>query len=1028
MANIAHWKMNDNLATTTVLDTIGSNNGTAQHNTEDISVTGKINTALSFDSNDWVDCGDTSNYVWTDKLSVFCWIKKTGLFNLIPTIIGKWKQNSNDCEWMISITSDDAINYKLQVRYGDDTGLYTGLYETNTTVITKNTWHHIGFTFNAGTLKLYVDGNEIASTMQYSEPDSTLFNGIAKLYMGIADPAGGGAGTVAFEGDIDDVRISSSVFTQDTIDFLYNSGNGTETSLADEIELEDTVTLSEEVLLQLNPEELNLEDTITLSEEIELKTTPEIINLEDTITLYDKIEGVNKASYATDIKYHDGHLYISTDETPAQVVKVEIDYNGLGEQRWRTYTLDIGLNNAKALTINELFGELYVACSNGKIAKMNNLDDLDLERSIVIIESNTDNMITIDDSEEYLSVFIGTDSLTAELYKLDYSEITKINTYFPFIRELSYNINTYLPFLKGGLVNTDLRFITKKENIINTDFRFTTVPYNSVNHTPTPRTDFKVYINGNILPDNDVKLDSIRVQHFADEESKAYFILNRKFDRLDTNEEEQSSQITNQNSVTIYIRDKLIFTGKINRLNPITEEELVNVEATSSETWSTKKVTVDLPIPSINEQLHLYHAQIQEIDIYNPNWDIGMTEITNLGCTQVPLGDPNETKYLLGGILGTSLGGNKILTGTGNKFTRSMEGLNIDIVSGEGAHLGNYKIVKYINSNTVELDRCPILKSPSGAQGILLFGGSMSGGIGYIHDNPVIYRGIKISLGTQEFERVFKEEGTGHPLNIGFAIENQAELANWIETGQWQPDPNYEYFWYADIQYIGLYRLQNRIMPLVNPIVTNKYIGTSLQPLTSDLYKILGLWYRRQRVYNNWVYPEEFYYVGTYPFKEISASKTGRYQSTPHLEDRENGLYNVTGEYYNYRNYARNVANLEYEKLKNINGDILPITNIGLNLTIDGFLYYDIRLLNRLNITNTTETGVYKNNNGFPVSVKGITINADTMKVTLDCDNTKSKSELEDIDDRYPQEPTPNPGHYTFLDKKFDITTQSYIE
>jgi len=793
----------------------------------------------------------------------------------------------------------------------------------------------------------------------------------------------------------------------------------------EKIEEEETIILYEE--LDVNRVSIYLEDSIVLSDSLSVTDIEERID-EENIALYEKVEGVNRASYATDIKYYNGHLYISTDETPAQITKVKINYNGLGEQSWRTYTLDAGLNNAKALSINTIFGELYVVCANGKMVKMNNLDDLDLERSTIIVESNTDNLITVDNSEEYLVIFVGTDSSTGEIYKLDYSEITKISTYFPFLRDISYNINTYLPFLKGGLINTDLRLIKNNVPIINTDLRFITIPYNSINSTPIPRTDFKVYINGNLLPDNDVQLDSIRVQHFADEESKAYFILNRKFDRLNTNEEGQSSQITNQNPVIIYIKDKLIFSGKINRLNPIAEEELVNVEAISSETWSSKKITIDLPIPSVNEQLHLYHAQIQEIDISNPNWDIGMTEITDLECTNVPLSDPNKTKYLHQGIGGISLGGNKILRGTGNKFTRNMEGLNIDIVDGDGAHLGNYKIIKYIDSNTVELDRCPILKSPSGAQGILLFGSRMSGGIAYVHDNPIVYRGIKVNLGTQEFERVFHEVGTGHPLNIGFAVERQTELANWIESGQWQPDPNYEYFWYADIQYIGLYRLQNRIIPVINPIVTNKYIGTSLQPLTSDLYNIIGLWYRRQRIYDNWIYPEDFYYIGTYPFKEISPGKTGRYESDPHLEDRENGLYNVTGEWWNYRNYARKVAELEYEKLKNINGDILPITDISLNLTIDGFLYYDTRLLTRINIINTTENNVYKNNNGFPVSIKGITINANTMKVTLDCDNKKSKSELEDINNRYPLEPSPYPGHYTFLDKKFDITTQKYIE
>ena len=49
---IAHYKMNDNSANTTVIDSAGSNNGTASFNTADNSVAGKINNALSFDGID----------------------------------------------------------------------------------------------------------------------------------------------------------------------------------------------------------------------------------------------------------------------------------------------------------------------------------------------------------------------------------------------------------------------------------------------------------------------------------------------------------------------------------------------------------------------------------------------------------------------------------------------------------------------------------------------------------------------------------------------------------------------------------------------------------------------------------------------------------------------------------------------------------------------------------------------------------------------------------------------------------------
>ena len=59
---IAQWKCNDNLATTDVVDSVGSFTGTATENTEDLSAAGKINEAFNFDSgnSEFIDLDSTS--------------------------------------------------------------------------------------------------------------------------------------------------------------------------------------------------------------------------------------------------------------------------------------------------------------------------------------------------------------------------------------------------------------------------------------------------------------------------------------------------------------------------------------------------------------------------------------------------------------------------------------------------------------------------------------------------------------------------------------------------------------------------------------------------------------------------------------------------------------------------------------------------------------------------------------------------------------------------------------------------------
>lgn len=119
------------------------------------------------------------------------------------------------------------------------------------------------------------------------------------------------------------------------------------------------------------------------------------------------------------------------------------------------------------------------------------------------------------------------------------------------------------------------------------------------------------------------------------------------------------------------------------------------------------------------------------------------------------------------------------------------------------------------------------------------------------------------------------------------------------------------------------------------------------------------------------------------------------------------------------------------KKLLNINGDILPQTSCQINTTIDALFYYDLNILTRVNIDNTTKQDIYKNNNGFPVSIKSISINSDTMQVNLNCDNLKSNEELDEIDGRFPDEDDEKyntPGFSIKVHTKFDLASRETVE
>ena len=172
------------------------------------------------------------------------------------------------------------------------------------------------------------------------------------------------------------------------------------------------------------------------------------------------------------------------------------------------------------------------------------------------------------------------------------------------------------------------------------------------------------------------------------------------------------------------------------------------------------------------------------------------------------------------------------------------------------------------------------------------------------------------------------------------------------------------------------------------------------------------------------------YQFGSAPFKKVSC-KAGILRVKNEWVDRPDGLYNHRDESYDYRQFAQIVGALELQKIQNINGDILPKTSADIEVFIDGYYYYNLTLLKRINIDNTVTSNIYKDNNGFPISVKSIEINSGTMKVTMHCDNQWSKTEMLEIEAEYPAEDDPNflfPETDSLLYTKFDPRTLKVVQ
>jgi len=228
---ISHYKMNDNRATTNVVDTgVGSNDGTLNggDNTSDKSVTGKINRAFNLNgSDDFININDvlTNDLATTTKGTWACWIKPVDATPSSIDILISFNDTDANTFIHIRIKTDGKLRAKAT-----DAGTAQWQLDTDNVVLSDNTYTHIAIVQDGTFPVIYIDGVAVAQTFSTSTDKTIWFNDLAGLDNGrIADRnVDGGGETNHFNGEVDDVRIYNTALTSSEISAIYNAGNGTE--------------------------------------------------------------------------------------------------------------------------------------------------------------------------------------------------------------------------------------------------------------------------------------------------------------------------------------------------------------------------------------------------------------------------------------------------------------------------------------------------------------------------------------------------------------------------------------------------------------------------------------------------------------------------------------------------------------------------------------------------------------------------------------------------------------------------------
>ncbi|MEK6958631.1 MAG: LamG domain-containing protein [archaeon] len=223
---VAHYKMNDNAASTTVVDSRGDYNGTSQRDTN-ILISSKINGSFSFNGIGEYDPDITADYIEAgtpngdlnitgDKLSVSAWVKRS-TEDRYDWIVGK--MGSGAGSWWMDIQASHLGNF---VDFAIDTDSGPGLGGGTTDIALPNdgTWHHVVGVYDGTNVIVYVDN--AAST-----PIPTTGNIVPREYstkIGWED----GWDSQTFKGSMDDLRIYNKALSTEEIAAIYNDGNGTE--------------------------------------------------------------------------------------------------------------------------------------------------------------------------------------------------------------------------------------------------------------------------------------------------------------------------------------------------------------------------------------------------------------------------------------------------------------------------------------------------------------------------------------------------------------------------------------------------------------------------------------------------------------------------------------------------------------------------------------------------------------------------------------------------------------------------------
>lgn len=240
----AYYTLNEDESNTLISDWFGLYNGTSTQNTNLMSVTGKINNAISFNGvDDTINFGDSevANFTDDDNFSVSFWVKINKLDHA-GSMISKQVASSGATAfrgWNIHTDGTDGIrvNFNHIWNIGERILIYYNYSDLG--ISSTNEWYNLVLTYDGSSdvsgVKLYSDTEEIKERTILSNNLIGTIGSVSNFTIGSRNHY-----DQYFNGSIDDVRLYDVVLTDEEIISVYNSGE-----TVSSIILNETITMNE---------------------------------------------------------------------------------------------------------------------------------------------------------------------------------------------------------------------------------------------------------------------------------------------------------------------------------------------------------------------------------------------------------------------------------------------------------------------------------------------------------------------------------------------------------------------------------------------------------------------------------------------------------------------------------------------------------------------------------------------------------------------------------------------------------------